>query len=283
MSIKFTSMAEKGNNLLILDSMNLAFRWKHQGKDIFVDDYMSTVESLARSYNCGNVIIAADWSKSSYRKELYPEYKKNREDLKNAQSIEEKEAFKRFFDEYEKTLGSFTRYPVLRYFGVEADDIAAYLCKRLGNYNVGHVWLISSDKDWDILVNENVSRFSYVTRKEVTIDNWPYDVAPEHYISYKALVGDPGDNILGIPGVGPKRAASLIKQYGSALDIYDMCPIDSKYKYIQSLNEHKERILLNFNLMDLPSYCEEAIGPANLQSIDKLVSEYLLANQLRTG
>ena len=50
-----------------------------------------------------------------------------------------------------------------------------------------YIWIISSDRDWDLLIQENVGRFSYVTRKEVTLDNWEthYDVSPEEYISLK--------------------------------------------------------------------------------------------------
>lgn len=50
---------------LIVDALNLAFRWKHQGRTDFCSDYIRTVQSLARSYDCGNVIIAADWGNST--------------------------------------------------------------------------------------------------------------------------------------------------------------------------------------------------------------------------
>ena len=69
---------------------------------------------------------------------------------------------------------------VLRYQGVEADDIAAHLVKEKDKYGLEYIWLVSSDRDWDLLIQENVSRFSYVTRKEVRLDNWKdnYDVSP---------------------------------------------------------------------------------------------------------
>jgi hypothetical protein len=57
------------NIVLIVDALNLAFRWKHQGRTDFRDQYVETVKSLANSYNCGRVIITADWGSSSYRKE----------------------------------------------------------------------------------------------------------------------------------------------------------------------------------------------------------------------
>ena len=133
--------------------------------------------------------------------------------------------------------------------------------------------MISSDRDWDLLIQENVGRFSYVTRKEVTLENWHdhYEVTPEEYISLKCLTGDKGDNVPGIPGIGPKRAFDLIKQYGDALSIYDAAPLVGKYKYIQSLNENSEQILQNYELMDLITYCDDAIGADNISAIRSLM------------
>jgi DNA polymerase-1 len=267
----FTSTS-KDNNLMIVDAMNVAFRWKHSGATKFVDDYIATVMSLAKSYDAGTIIVAADWGGSSYRKAIFPEYKANRKELVEKQSAEEKEAARKFFDEYERVLEAIDKHPriqLFRYQGVEADDIAAYLVTRLHDYGFDQAWLISSDRDWDLLVGPYVSRFSTVTRKEITLDTWDYPVTPEQYISYKVLTGDSGDNIPGIPGVGPKRAAALIEQYGSAMDIYDACPLPGKQKFIQAVNENRDQILINYELMDLVSFCQEAIGHNNVNDIGR--------------
>lgn len=259
-------------NLLIVDAMNKAFRWKHMGSTNFADDYISTVLSYAKSYKAGTIVVAADQKGSRYRKELYPEYKANRKALVENQTQEEKEKARLFFNEYERTLQAMDNHPrikLLRYEGVEADDIAAYIISRLHDYGFDKAWLISSDRDWDLLVGPNVSRFSYVNRREFTVDTWDYEVPPEDYISYKVLIGDSGDNIPGIPGVGPKRAASLIKEFGTAMDIYDACPLPGKAKYIQAVNENKEQIMINYELMDLITFCEEAIGRENVNDIGR--------------
>jgi len=260
------------NATLIVDALNLAFRWKHQGRTDFCDDYVRTVESLARSYDCSNVIITADKGSSSYRKEISPEYKQNRKDKYADQSEEEKQAFLDFFEEYENSLEALgDLFPVLRYDGVEADDLAAHLVKNRKRYGLGDVWLISSDRDWDLLIDEKVARFSYVTRKEVTLENWHehYDVSREEYISLKCLTGDKGDNVAGIPGIGPKRAVDLIREYGDAMDIYNSLPIDSRYKHIQALNDSGEQLLTNYQLMDLLTYCDDAIGSDNVSDIER--------------
>lgn len=250
------------NNLLLVDSMNLAFRWKHQKKTIFSLEYMRTVESLAQSYDCANIIILADQGVSAYRQNICEEYKSNRKEKYKDQTEEEKAEMLRFFNEYDKTLTDLAKkYLVLRKKNVEADDLAAFIVKHREAFGIDNIWLISSDKDWDLLISENVSRFSTVTRKETTIYNWDehFSFPLEEYISYKVLSGDKGDNIPGIPNVGPVRATQLINTYGSAFDIYDNIPLEGTYKYIQHINENAELIIRNYELMDLLSYCENAI------------------------
>ena len=256
---------------LIVDALNLAFRWKHQGRSDFRYEFESTVQSLAKSYNIDRIIIAADWGSSSYRKIISKDYKQNRKEKFAEQTEEERIAFEEFFEEFEASLEVMDEsgYTVLRYKGVEADDIAGHLVKYKDKYQLGDIWLISSDRDWDLLIQKGVSRFSYVTRKEVTLENWSshYDCTPEEYISVKCLMGDKGDNVAGFPGIGPKRAVSLVKAYGSAYDIYEAIPIDSKYKFIQGLNENPEQILKNYELMDLLTYCDDALGVTNFKDI----------------
>lgn len=270
----------ENDNVLVVDAMNVAFRWKHQGKLDFADDYIRTIESLALSYNCDNIIIAADQGSSSYRKDLCPEYKANRKEKYEKQTDKEKKDMEKFFAEYSKVLMILQEnYLVLRRKYVEADDLAAYIVKHREKFGIDEIWLISSDRDWDLLVNDKVSKFSTVTRKETTLLTWEefHDFPIEEYISYKVLTGDKGDNVPGVPGVGPKRASDLIHIYGSAFDIYDNLPIDGTYKYIQNLNEHADTLLINYELMDLLSYCEEAIQfPGHdLAEINEEIKEWL--------
>lgn len=278
MAFNFTDkLINDGNCTLIVDALNLAFRWKHQGRTDFRYDYQNTVKSLAKSYDCKRIIITADWGSSTYRKTIAPDYKQNRKDKFAEQSEEERIAFEEFFEEFEESLDLLREeYPILRYKGVEADDIAAHLVKYRKEYDLDYIWLISSDRDWDLLIQENVGRFSYVTRKEVRLDNWKehYEVSPEQYISLKCLTGDKGDNVPGIPGIGPKRAVQLIRDYGDAMDIYNSTPIESRYKYIQALNENAEQLLVNYELMDLMTYCDDAIGQDNIEDIGRVLDEY---------
>ena len=261
-------------NLLIVDGLNVAFRWKHQNILDFKYDYIRTIESLAKSYKAGTIIVCADGG-SNYRKEIYPEYKANRKERFADQTEQEAKEFEMFMAEFQDTLTLIKqKYPVFHFRGVEADDIAAYITL---NFDFDDCWLVSSDKDWDLLINDKVSRFSTVTRKETTVHNWDehYDFEIEDYITFKCLTGDKGDNVPGVPGVGPKRAVQLMEQYGTVFDIYAACPIDGRYKYIQALNENAEQLLLNVELMDLVTYSEEAIGKENTEVIHKTLEGIL--------
>jgi len=264
--------------VIVIDALNLGFRWKHQGRTDFADDYMRTVESLASSYNCGSIVIAADWGSSTFRQGIYPEYKGNRKEKYEKQTPAEAEAFQKFIEEMERTLALMDkRWCVLRFKGVEADDIAAYIVQNREQYGIDHIWLMSTDRDWDLLISPNVSRFSYINRKETTHENWSKDhnYSVEEYITIKCLMGDSGDNVPGIPQIGPKRAEGLVKEFGSAFDIYDAAPFSSRYKYMQSLNENIDQLLTNMELMDLLAYCEEAIGSENTVTIDNSLSTYI--------
>ena len=274
MAKSFKEIASKTNdNILIVDSLNLAFRYKHQKQRNFAEDYLRTVQSLANSYNAGCVYITADLGSSTYRKSILPEYKQNRQDKYAQQTEQEAEEFANFMEDFEETLLLLEEhYPIFRYKGVEADDVAAYIVSKKQHNHI--IWLVSSDKDWDLLISPTVSRFSYVTRKEITANNWfeHYDVEPKEFISLKCLTGDTGDNVPGVPGIGPKRGLSLIQTYGSALDVADAMPLEGKYKYIQSLNDFGvDNIMRNYELMDLVTYCEDAVGSDNVIDINERI------------
>jgi 5'-3' exonuclease len=268
---------------LIVDALNLAFRYLPRVSNIeninvdkvpdlvsdFFDDYYRTITSIANSYKAGNIIITADQGNSIYRRNIYPEYKKNRKDKYDTQHENEKLLFNTFFNVYESVLLRLSdKFLILRYQGVEADDIAAYIVQRDKEKNY---WLLSSDKDWDILIDSNISRFSYVTRKETTVDNWDqhYPCNRANYVGFKCLQGDTGDNIIGVKGIGPKRAADLLIQYCNLDGLIDNLPLKGKQKYIQELNASKDTLVLNKKLIDIKSTYQEAIGINNIKDIDE--------------
>lgn len=271
------------NILMIVDSLNMSFSFR--GRKNYSEEYLNMIESLRRSYNAGKVIIACDKGKSLYRTKIFSGYKETRAALREKQTEKERLDFQAFFQEFNVALdilksnaypSSQDGYPVFQFEGVEADDIVAYITKHYkSRYKI---WMISSDKDYDLMIDDNVSRFSYVTRKEITKDNWNehYEYDLDKHISIKCLVGDSGDSVPGVEGIGPKRAQSLVEEYGDTYDIIASMPLNGKYKYIKSLNDFgKENLLRNYQLMDIVSYCEDAIGEINCKEIDRILGEYL--------
>ena len=271
---QFKDFEKSNNSLMIVDALNLAFRYKHSGARNFAEDYLRTVQSLSKSYKARWTIIAADQGSSSYRKEIYPLYKQNRKDKYENQTEAERAEFELFFEDFTATLELLSEhYPVLRYQGVEADDIAAYVVSKKVKLGIPEIWLMSSDKDWDLLIQPGVSRFSYVTRKETTYENWNdhYSFEPTDYIHVKCLMGDSGDNVPGVPGVGPKRAQQLVEEYGTTWDIINSIPLSGRYKYIQAINQSREQLETNYKLMDLQTYCKDALGLDNCKNIDEIL------------
>lgn len=275
-------MREKRNNLLVVDALNLSFRFRNHGKGFspFAEKYLATVQSFAQSFNCGKILITADKGSSAYRKEIYPAYKQNRKDKFESQTDEEKFEFEQFFEELELALDLCEQagIPVARYKGVEADDLAAYVVKHY-YLKFDAIYLLSTDADWNsLLAYDGVTRFSYTKKVEYNKDNFEeyHDYPLELATAIKCIQGDAGDNIIGITGVGPKRASALASQYGSVFDLYDAADtLPDKPAYLKNVKAEKEKLLLNIELVDLIEYCETAIGEY-LTEYDNLIKERII-------
>jgi 5'-3' exonuclease len=255
-----------GNNLIIVDGINLAMRFKHRGHMIFGAEYLATINSLAMSYGAKDIIHLSDWGKSTYRKELLPTYKGDREGKREVQTAEETQAWNDFFDGYTRAveLVGEAGHCNIKLKGIEADDLAAFFAEHLyDRYDT--IWLISTDADWDQLLNDKVKRWAYTSQKEFTLENF-YDEHgcdnPEEYTHVKAIQGDRGDSVPGVDGIGVKRAYNLVREFGSVHDLVGALPLAGKQLYIQNLNKSAELLLKNLELMDLPSYYFDAIDHA---------------------
>ncbi len=110
--------------------------------------------------------------------------------------------------------------PILQLIGYEADDLMATICRRLAGPGLD-VFLVSRDKDLDQLLNDHVRM--YDPGKDVVIDAASMCEAkgygPNLAVEAQMLIGDSTDNIKGVTGVGPKKAAQLLQKYGSVAGI----------------------------------------------------------------
>lgn len=239
---------EDDKNLLIVDGNNIGYRYlQRKNFNSFKDDYIRTIESLAKSYKSKDVIVAYDFGKSEYRKAIFPEYKANR----TPPSPEEKDHFDQFFAELNGVAEEMP-YQTFKLFGVEADDIITYLSLKLKT-RYPHIWIVSSDRDLYQLLDDNISIFNLFSRKELT-KRWLWEekglTAEQHKLS-KIIQGDKSDNINGIEGIGEKRGDDLAKTYKTIGNLLSKLPLPGKTKYIKNLNSGVEILKRNEQLINL--------------------------------
>jgi len=169
----------------------------------------SLLEQTAAEY----VAITFDESLStSYRNEIYPDYKANRDpappELKRqfawARSVAEAMGLQCFSD---------PRY--------EADDLIGTLA---GHWRErGHaICVVSSDKDLAQVIGEDDHWWDYSRNQKLNARQLTekFGVKPGQMADYLALTGDSVDNIPGIPGVGPKSASALLGHFGDLDELF---------------------------------------------------------------
>lgn len=268
------AQTENGNNLLLVDSNNVSYRFiRRANYNDYSAEYIRTITSLAKSYNACRTIAAFDFGKSYYRMAMYDEYKGNRND--DDLSEEEKEKKQEFFNVL-NMLPEQLPCDVAKYRGVEADDIITYLVENLKD-KYDHIWIVSSDKDLIQLVDYNVSIFNIFSRKEITIDSLheTLDIEPDEYMLSRIIEGDKGDNIIGIDGIGPKRAQTLAKQYKTLDKLLKALPLKGRAKYIQNLNAGVDKLIKNEQLINLKRYNSEALAAAKDEDVAESLSKLL--------
>ncbi|MDD2916748.1 MAG: 5'-3' exonuclease H3TH domain-containing protein [Candidatus Gracilibacteria bacterium] len=153
-------------------------------------------------------------SRSRARLELFPEYKGTRDRMPDNLRIQES-----IIMEMLRIMG----IKHLKVDGYEADDIIGTLVTDLGKTTENNIFILSGDKDLYQFIDRNVAIYDTMKHKiyHEAEAREKFSVDPKHIVDYLAICGDTSDNIPGIPGFGPKKAESLINEYGSLEDIYE--------------------------------------------------------------
>jgi DNA polymerase-1 len=245
------------NNLLVLDGNNISYRYIQRANyDSYEDDFKRTVASLAKSYKAKRTIVCFDFGKSYYRMNLLSDYKGTRKKAETEEEIEHAEKFFAVLNRLPEELDE----EVLKFRGIEADDTIAYITQNLSE-RYDHTWIVSSDKDIIQLVDSNISIFNIFSRKEITLQyvQEELQLTPSEFMLSRIIEGDKGDNIIGIEGIGPKRAQALAREYKTLDKLLQALPIKSKSQYITNLNAGRERLIRNETLINLKRYHQLAI------------------------
>jgi 5'-3' exonuclease len=208
--------------LYLVDASIYVFRAWFSVPDEFVDrdgnpanavyGFTGFLCSLLEQARPSHIGVAFDESlESSYRNEIYPEYKANRDpapaELKrqfaHCRAVAEALGLECFSDH---------RY--------EADDLIGTLAHRKRQQGM-QIHIVSADKDLSQLMadGETLWDFARNIRFDQAAIEEKFGVKPEQMADYLALTGDSVDNIPGVPGVGPKSAAALLQHFGSLDEI----------------------------------------------------------------
>ncbi|MCJ7515324.1 MAG: DNA polymerase I [Dehalococcoidia bacterium] len=137
--------------------------------------------------------------------------------------------------------------------GYEADDVLGTLSRQATQQNVDTL-VVTGDNDMLQLVSPNTKVMSprrsfsdTVIYDEAGVED-KYGISPGQLADLKALSGDPSDNIPGVPGIGDKTAAKLLRQFDSLAGIYDHIDEIAPEKLQTSLRDYKDRVVRNKEL-----------------------------------
>jgi 5'-3' exonuclease len=147
-----------------------------------------------------------------FRSRIYPAYKANRAPAPPGLPMQ----FERCF-EFAGLLG----LAAIGSPDYEADDILGTLAWRMRSGGIRATFL-TRDKDFTQLVREGDVLWDYGSRDPQSYADVArrFGVAPERFADYLALTGDAVDNIPGVPGIGPKTAAILMKEFATLDELY---------------------------------------------------------------
>jgi len=261
-------MEDKKKHLLIIDANSVIHRAYHalpllttkKGELVnAVYGFLLVFFKAIKDFQPDYIAACFDFPGPTFRHKKYKEYKAKRpptpKDLVSQ------------IPKVKEILNAFS-VPVFEKEGFEADDIIASLKIKNQRAKIKNI-IISGDLDLLQLVDKQTG--VYILRKGVK-DTVLYDenlvkekfqgLTPEQILDFKALRGDPSDNIPGVTGVGEKTAIKLIKQFGNLENLYkaiNQRPL--REAVLISVNQHLRALL--------EEYKEQAFLSKELAEIEK--------------
>jgi DNA polymerase I len=245
------------DRLLIVDGHAYAYRAFHAIRELrspsgqptnAVYGFIKMLVKLRTTSKPTHLIVVWDGGLSADRIAALPEYK--------AQRPEMPEDLRPQLDEIVSYLKAANVASFCRE-GVEADDYIACLARRAADRGMTAV-IASSDKDFMQLVSSRIGLLNPNDKSETV---WTDEqvrgkagVEPAQIVDWLSLMGDSVDNIPGVPGVGPKTAADLLKQFGSVAKLYERLDEVKSEKLRLALRNSADAVQRNRKLVRL---CED--------------------------
>lgn len=270
------------NRLLIVDGHAYAYRAFHAIRALrspsgqptnAIFGFVKMLEKMRAALKPTHLVVVWDGGLSAERLAALPDYK--------AQRPEMPDDLRPQFDEIGKYLAA---AGVAEFCGdgVEADDYIACLARRAAAAD-WPVVIASADKDFMQLVS---ARIGLLNPNDKTGVVWECGqvlaktgVPPEQVADWLALMGDAVDNIPGVPGVGPKTATELLKQFGSVENLLARIGEVKSEKLRQALHAAADNLRRNQRLVRLPDVpCEFAPDKLAVRAGDMAALRRLFAS-----
>ena len=259
--------------LVLIDASSFIFRAYHAIQHLSTSKGVPTnavygftrmLLKTLRELDPTHVALAFDKESRQGRQEIDPTYKANRE-APPSDLIPQFDLIRRVVE--------VLNVPVIEVRGWEADDVIGTLVVKAKQKGF-HVLVVTGDKDFVQLVDDEVRLFDPMNDRHTG----PREVEerlgilPSQMRDYLSLVGDPIDNVAKVPGIGPKTAAELLKQFGNVESLLERLDEVAKPKSRDALREHRESVLrakqlVSFRLdLDIDSNVEDFVRRPNPRS-----------------
>jgi DNA polymerase-1 len=205
----------------------------------------------------------------TFRHRLFPAYKANRPPMPADMALQ---------IPYIKEITAGYRLPIFEMAGYEADDLIGTLARRLEQEGFAIV-MVTGDKDFVQLITERTSIWDPM--KETSTDlasvKKQMGVNPAQMVDVMGLSGDTADNVPGVPGIGPKTALELIRDFGSLENLYARIDSIARKKQQENLLQFKDQAFLSRALVTIhtdapvaPDLAALAVKPPDAKSLAAL-------------
>jgi len=206
--------------------------------------FINLVDSLHRDHSTDYLVFALDSKGRTFRNDLYPEYKANR-DTPPEDLIKQLPIAIEWIDQ----MG----FANLSREGFEADDVITTVTKFAKEKGL-KVRIVSHDKDlYQMIEDGQVEMYDSVKKKVIDVQGCidKFEVHPRDFINFQAIVGDASDNVPGVKGIGQKGASKLINQYHTLEAIYADIENCGTPRTQKLLLESKENAFLSRELVTM--------------------------------
>lgn len=238
--------------LILVDGSGFIFRAFHALPPMTSPDgtpvnavfgFTNMLARLLREHAGTHLAVIFDAGRHTFRNDLYDQYKAHRP--------EPPEDLRPQFALVRDATAAFS-VPAIEEAGWEADDLIAAYARQATDAG-GTCTIISSDKDLMQLVRPGVQMMDPIKQKPIgeAEVRAKFGVDPVHVAEVQALIGDPVDNVPGVPGIGPKTAAALMAEYGSLDAILDAAEGMKPSKRRDNLIAHADMARLSHTLVTL--------------------------------